>query len=225
MNAVQAFSERRSNEWDGAPLTEESSKKTPDRRAALRERLLDAGERAIAAGGLQNLKARELAAEAGCAVGAIYNVFDDLDEMILRIGSRTLALLENTLAAPAAGASPDAADDLARLAHGYLEFARTHKLLWRALFEHRLSGDRAVPSWFLEDQNRLFALLDAPLARLLPGEPAPARALLARTLFSAVHGIVSLGLEEKLAPMPAKTLDAQLERLARAFAAGLRRPD
>lgn len=201
---------------------ENAVRTTSDRRADLRERLLAAGREAIAAGGLQNLKARDLAASAGCAVGAIYNVFDDLDEMILRIGAGTLALLEQALT-PAAGPSPNAADDLARLAQGYLRFARTHKMLWRALFEHRLSGARPAPAWFLEDQNRLFVLLDAPLARLLPDEPAPARALLARTLFSAVHGVVSLGLEEKLAPMPAKTLDDQLEYLVRAFAAGLDR--
>jgi hypothetical protein len=32
----------------------------------------------------------------------------------------------------------------------------------------------------------------------------------ARTLFSAVHGVVLLGLEEKLAPTPASTLESQL---------------
>lgn len=203
---------------------EHTAKKTSDRHADLRERLLAAGREAIARGGPQNLKARELAAAAGCAVGAIYNVFDDLDEMILRIGAGTLALLEERLA-PSAGPAPDPADELLRLARGYLDFARAHKMLWRALFEHRLGGARVIPPWYLEDQNRLFALLEAPMGRLLPREPAPARALLARTLFSAVHGVVSLGLEEKLAPMPAKTLDAQLERLVRAFAAGLRSHD
>lgn len=209
----------------GVELTEPVQGKTADRRADLRERLLVAGREAISAGGLQNVKARDLAAATGCAVGAIYNVFDDLDEMILRIGSGTLASLEHTLAAgDAAGGSPaGAADDLVRLAHGYLDFARRHKMLWRALFEHRLGGDRSIPSWFREDQNRLFALLEAPLAQLLPNQPAPARALLARTLFSAVHGVVALGLEEKLAPMPAGTLDDQLEALVRALAAGLRR--
>ncbi|MGI8567828.1 MAG: hypothetical protein ACR2KT_01410 [Methylocella sp.] len=60
------------------------------------------------------------------------------------------------------------------------------------------------------------------LARLVPREPPEARALLARTLFSAVHGIVSLGLEEKLAPMPAEVLNTQLEIVTCAFSAGLR---
>jgi AcrR family transcriptional regulator len=193
--------------------------KTAGRHADLRERLLAAGRAAIAEGGLANLKARDLAASAGCAVGAIYNVFADLDEMILRIGAGTLASLEERLEGEAAD---DPTQELLRLACGYLDFARANKMLWRALFEHRLAGGRPVPSWYLEEQGRLFALLEAPLSRLLPGEPVASRALLARTLFSAVHGVVSLGLEEKLAPMPAGTLDAELERLVRAFAAGIR---
>jgi AcrR family transcriptional regulator len=197
-----------------------SAKKTSERHADLRERLLDAGRQAIAEGGLQNVKARNLAAAAGCAVGAIYNVFDDLDELILRIGAGTLALLEAQLSAEA-GPRPDSTEELLRLSRGYLRFARAHKYLWRALFEHRLGGGRSAPAWYLEDQNRLFALLEAPLAELLPNEPATSRALLARTLFSAVHGVVTLGLEEKLAPMPEPTLESELARLVRAFANGL----
>ena len=30
------------------------------------------------------MKARELALKVGCAVGAIYNVFDDLDDLVMR---------------------------------------------------------------------------------------------------------------------------------------------
>ena len=39
------------------------------KRQALKERLTDAGERQIAKGGIVALKARELAAEVGCARG------------------------------------------------------------------------------------------------------------------------------------------------------------
>jgi AcrR family transcriptional regulator len=189
-------------------------------RAKLRERLLLAAEAAISSGGVQGLKARDIARNAGCALGAIYNVFEDLDELILRVGARTLALLEAALVSkPAPGV--DATDELVRLARAYLEFARAHKLRWRALFEHRLSEGRQAPHWFVADQDRLFLLLEKPLEALLSSELPQDRALLARTLFSAVHGIVSLGLEEKLTPMNAGALDEQLERMTRAFARGL----
>ena len=43
-----------------------------------------------------------------------------------------------------------------------------------------------------------FGHLDQPLARLIPDVAEPKRALIGRALFSAVHGIVALGLEEKI---------------------------
>ena len=64
------------------------------RRAKFREDLIHAAERAIAGGGLGALKTRELAREIGVANGAVYNLVDDVDELILRVGSRTLARLD-----------------------------------------------------------------------------------------------------------------------------------
>jgi len=56
--------------------------------------LISAAARTIAEQGLSGLKARALADEAGCAVGAIYNVVEDLDELVLLANARTLAALE-----------------------------------------------------------------------------------------------------------------------------------
>src|SRR4029077_19862509 len=100
-------------------------------------------ERTIAPNGLAGLRARDLAREAGCAVGTIYNVFADLDDLILCVGVRTLTMLRAALAAVRLtrpdGSPEDAADDLVRLALAYLEFAAEHTVRWRALFEHRMS--------------------------------------------------------------------------------------
>jgi AcrR family transcriptional regulator len=202
-------------------LAERTAEKAPERRSKLRERLLDEAEKSIASRGLSGLKARDLATAAACAVGAIYNVFDDLDDLILGVGARTLALLESALKNAAEEADGDATQALVRLAGAYLDFARNHKLRWRALFEHRMADARPVPTWFVADQNRLFLLLEEPLDRLLPGKSPQERSLLARSLFSAVHGIVALGLEEKIAPISPDALEEQVETMTRIFAAGL----
>ena len=195
-----------------------------DRHAALREQLIDAAERRIAEKGLAALKARDLAQQVGCAVGTIYNVFEHLDELVLCVGSRTLTMLEAALGAvrPLGGhhSTEKAADDLVRLALAYLEFAATHTVRWRALFEHRMSEARALPEWFVEQQHRLFAQVERPLAALLPEVDREARRILARTVFSAVHGIVALGLEEKLVSLPLPDLGRQLAATVRAIAAG-----
>src|SRR5689334_1534580 len=71
--------------------------KALERRAKLRESLIVAGERRIAAGGLAGLKTRDLARDIGVANGAVYNLVEDVDELILRVGSRTLARLDAAL--------------------------------------------------------------------------------------------------------------------------------
>ena len=58
------------------------------------------------------------------------------------------------------------------------------------------------------------------MVALLPDLDADARRILARTLFSAVHGIVALGLEEKLVSLPYSDLRDQLAATVRAIATG-----
>ena len=195
-----------------------------ERHAVLREQLIDAAERTIAGKGLTALKARDLAQEAGCAVGTIYNVFDHLDELVVCVGSRTLAMLDAALQAVRSpvchGSEEEAVDDMVSLALAYLEFTATHTVRWRALFEHRMSENRPLPEWFVEQQHRLFAQVERPLAALLPELDPEARRVLARTVFSAVHGIVALGLEEKLVSLSLPDLGSRLAATVRAIATG-----
>src|SRR5580700_10611737 len=72
--------------------------KTSDRRTALRRALIAAAERMIDERGHQALRARELAQDVGCALGAIYNVFPDLDALILAVKAQTLDDLEAEIA-------------------------------------------------------------------------------------------------------------------------------
>jgi AcrR family transcriptional regulator len=200
---------------------------TAQRRRNLKESLIDAAELGISSHGLPGLRARTLAERIGCAVGAIYNVVADLDELIMLVNSRTLAALERELLA-ADGAHPDrqggdtAIDRLCRMALAYLDFATIRRLRWRAVFEHRLPAGKAMPDWYLNDQMRLFSYVERPVGELLPGISQSRRALIARTLFSAVHGIVTLGLEEKLQALAPGELREQLTVAVAALARGLR---
>jgi AcrR family transcriptional regulator len=201
------------------------------RRGELKETLIEAASRLVEAQGLASLKARPLAEKAGCALGAIYTVFPDLDALILAVSARTLARLETHLDATAGKITPDASPrDAARqrlvaLALAYLDFAFAHRASWRALFEHRLPEGRPMPEWMIADQARLFGKVEGLLGPLVPQMGVAQRALLARSLFSAVHGLVLLGLEEKLGVMPFATLREEVERLVSAMARGLAEPE
>ena len=60
--------------------------------------------------------------------------------------------------------------------------------------------------------------MEGLVAALRPGLDGAGVSCLARTLFSAVHGVVSLGLDEKLAPMPEDALRRELRSVAEAMA-------
>src|SRR6476661_5999604 len=111
--------------------------KALERRTKLRGSLILAAERSISAGGLAGLKTRELAREIGCANGAVYNLVADMDELILRVGSRTLARLDAALTEAESHGSASPAETLVRIAIAYCDFAAENTGLWRALFEHR----------------------------------------------------------------------------------------
>lgn len=192
------------------------------RRAAQREHLIAAAEAAIAAEGLAGLRARRLAEEVGCSLGAIYNLVSDLDELVLLVAQRTFVALGAAL-----DASGPVEDDVkARFtawAAAYLRFASDNRNRWRALFEFRLTPGRPLPDWFAADQEKLFERLEAGLARLAPLMPAAQRRLSARTLFSAVHGIVALGLDEKLVALPAEAVEDELVRFVSVYVDGFAR--
>jgi hypothetical protein len=103
----------------------------------------------------------------------------------------------------------------------YLDFATESGPRWRALFDHRMENDRPAPDWYAEKRRQMFRHVEAPLKTLLPELTSTKRGHLARTLFSAVHGVVVLGLEEKLGSIPLPQLRQQLTTIVQAMARGL----
>src|ERR1700750_3395147 len=156
--------------------------KTLERHEKLRNHLILAAERSIAAGGLGALKTRELAREIGCANGAVYNLVEDMDELILRVGSRTLGRLDAFLTAAEAQGPTSPRDTLVRIAVAYCDFAAENLELWRALFEHRMTPDKPVPEWAIEEQMNLFRHIYHPLAKLFPKRTPAELGVTARSL-------------------------------------------
>ena len=195
--------------------------KALERREKLRDALILAAERDIAAKGLAGLKTRELAREIGCANGAVYNLVDDVDELILLVGSRTLRRLDAALTEAEAFGPPSPAATLVRIAVAYCDFASDNLELWRALFEHRMQAGKEVPDWAISEQMDLFRHIHKPLTVLFPQRTPTQLGVTARSLFSAVHGMVALGLEQKLIAVPIKALRSEIARLVQAMIDGL----
>lgn len=188
--------------------------KVEERKAKLRETLIDVAQAQIEAGGLAALKARPLAQAAGCSLGAIYNIFEDLDALVMAVNGRTfrrLGTFVSDQAAAAADRGPSA--QLVVMSHAYLHFAAEHTYLWRALFDLEMSVDGPVPAWYLRELGAVFALIDTPLRQLMPDMEADARNMMVRGLFSSVHGVVLLGLERRISAVPLDQIETMLAQL------------
>lgn len=190
-----------------------------DRKKSQRRQLIiEVARAAIADKGLRSLKIRDISQAADCSIGSVYNEFSDFDGVILTVNRETVQTLDAMLSAVP---HHDPLAQLHGLAAGYLDFALSHGNLLRALFEHRMEDDRPFPEDLLHMVMKTFALMYDPLQRLLPERDQADVALLARMMFSAVHGIISLGLEERLVAVPPQNLHRHVQQFVDTHLMGL----
>ncbi len=224
------------------------SERDADFREKMRMKLLAAVEATIAQSGLGDVQARRIADEAGCAVGSLYNIYGDIDGLLLAANSRTLGDLGTVLkAAQARAVGQPLEARLMALAVAYLDFATVHQKRWRAVFEHRPRDDYPVPQSYYDDRRGLLGLIEAEIGVPVAGtsrattktsdgprteatklgagpdaaEFDAARLDAARALFSATHGNVLLSLDAKLGPFDPAACERQLRFLVHHVVAGL----
>ena len=190
------------------------------KRQDLRTRLTAAAKARMERSGLAGLRARDITSDAGCALGALYTAFADLDALVLEVNAQTLRQLD-ALMSEAVAKAQDSGAAMKALAATYLAFARAHPLLWKALFQFQPPDGKPLPGWYADDQARLLAQIVKPLAQLQPELDDGALIIRARTLFAVVHGIISISLEERFVGVPIVTLDQEVERLIDQLLAGL----
>ncbi|MEP2717927.1 TetR/AcrR family transcriptional regulator [Pseudophaeobacter sp.] len=188
--------------------------KSEQRRVALREKLTEAAERRIEAQGASALRARDLAKDAGCAVGAIYNAFEDLNAIVMAVNGRTFRKLGACVTGSLDGAEGQSPQQrLVLMSHAYLGFAADNTSLWRALFDIDLPVDGPVPAWYLQELEALFANIARPVSEVFPDKSPAELALMVRALFSSVHGIVLLGLENRISGVPRGRVEEMISQI------------
>lgn len=195
--------------------------KTEERRADLRETLVKLAEAQIAAKGMGSLRARDLAREAGCALGAIYNVFSDMTALVLAVNGLTFARIGAEVAGAVTGHEGEPPEQrLILLARAYLGFADRNHHLWRALFDVDLPDDAQVPDWYRQDLKALFAHIAVPVSEIFPELEGLELELMVRALFSSVHGIVVLGLQNRISGVPKDRVEMMIEQILLRLAKG-----
>jgi AcrR family transcriptional regulator len=188
----------------------------------LRVLILDAAQEIIEAQGLAGLSAREIARRIGYSPGTIYNIFTNLDDVVLNVEARVLDALDARLGELQQGEDAGGAEGrLIRIAHAYLAFTRERPRLWNLLFEHHLPAGAELPAWYQQKLERLMGQVERALApHFPPGREADLRRA-ARVLWAGVHGITSLSTADKLSVVTTDTAGRLIDDLVGTYLAGL----
>ena len=151
----------------------------------------------VAESGAAALSMREVARRIGYTVGALYIVFDNLDDLIVHLNEQTIMELRAALER-IRGRANQPAQNLRLLVAAYFGFALLHTARWRLVFEHRLPEGQKAPPTYAGHTAAIFALVGSRLREAGITRDAPSTAELATALWSGAHGICMLAVTGKL---------------------------
>ena len=156
----------------------------------LKHLMISAAKQIIAEHGLSQLSARQLASKLGYTAGTIYNIFDNLNEIILHIEAEVLADLEKEFLSLQGDLSP--VQQLNNFVNCYMKFISENLHLWHLLCERHTDNEVSLPDWYTDKLYRLILILENMMRPLFSGEDEHKCQIAARTFWASIHGIVTM---------------------------------
>lgn len=185
----------------------------------LRQLILDASRTIVERNGIAGLSAREIARMIGYSPGTLYNIFENLDDVILTLQVQLLARTVDHLKQIPFG--PDGEKNIDAFTHAYIDFALANRRMWNLLFAHSVPSSSTVPAPFHEHLNSLAEVAGKALAPVMPAASPKDLDTTARALFAGVHGIASIAASEKGAHLTPATAQTYAKELTSNFVRGL----
>lgn len=165
----------------------------------LKNALIKAGADLLLEEGAGAFSLRKVAARAGVSHSAPYAHFADKETLIAAITTEGFRQLYERLEAAIAAHQDAPADLLMEVAWAYVQFAQESPAYYKLMFSGVLEQEKTFPE-FVSTSKANFQLLVELVDRcqsagVLPGGPAD---LLAVSIWSLMHGFVSLLLERQI---------------------------
>lgn len=188
-------------------------------RQELRGAILAVATEMVQENGFAGLSIRKIATKIGCAVGTIYNVYANLDEIILTINSVTLANLHTEMEHSSRGCT-DSKQTMLKLGQTYVEFSNNQYHLWTLLVDYKPTSTMKIPEWYEERVEALFGLVSDMVAPIVHHDKARADRA-AKVLWASLHGVCSLAVSGKLNMVKAENAAVLAESLVGNYIKGL----
>lgn len=184
-------------------------------REELKELVLTTSRAIVEKEGFSALTVRNITSRIGYTVGTLYQMFKNLDDVILHVNAITLDELHEQLKH-----ALNASDAIQRMGECYIAYSRKHFTLWSMLFEHRLA-EGGLPDWYQEKINAIFQLIEEALHRET-GKDSQTIARAAKILWAGMHGICTLSLSGRLDTVGAESAQTLADNFIHNFITGLK---
>ena len=115
--------------------------------------VLEAASDIVAQDGVAALSTRQIAKQIGYTVGTLYNVFENLDDIVLHVNDQTLAQLESRFEHVLTNQHTVYA-----LGEQYIHFCGQFFSVWDALFSRHVPAEK--PIWYQERLDRIFVIIE-----------------------------------------------------------------
>ncbi|WP_129141713.1 TetR/AcrR family transcriptional regulator [Modicisalibacter coralii] len=171
---------------------------------------------------VHTLSLRALAREIGCAPSTLLKLYGSFNNLLQYVNIETLERLGGAVEGMAE-AAPE--PRLKALATAYWQFAHKEPYRWQLLFDYPLAQEGELDQRQHSMIEGLFTRVEATLKEYQPRLDDLAARRMARTLWGSVHGLVQLGLSERLGYWQGQQLEVGelLDQLLTTILAGLER--
>ncbi|EJL6850117.1 TetR/AcrR family transcriptional regulator [Vibrio cholerae] len=141
------------------------------------------------------LSLRKVATMIGYVPSTLVNVFGNYNLLLLHVVAQTLDELAQE-AQQAVKSTTYPKDVLYQLAYCYHDFAKRNPYRWQLIFEHNMNGEM-LPEWQAQRINNMTSMLEDLLKVIAPLRSEQEVLQASRVLWSGVHGITILSVDDK----------------------------
>ncbi|MCG9598016.1 WHG domain-containing protein [Vibrio sp. Isolate25] len=156
---------------------------------------LDTVKEFLSENSYHELSLRKVANMIGYVPSTLVNVFGNYNLLLLHAVAQTLDELANE-AKGVVAQSQNPKTALYELAYCYHDFAQRHPHRWQLIFEHNMNGE-TLPEWQAERIDNMTGMLEQLLQIIAPHRSEKEVLQASRVLWSGVHGITLLSVDDK----------------------------